>query len=249
MTEVQDALAALGLGAHVDVLAPFAGFELALVPDPAGTSQLGGVPDVPADFVWSCHRWPLAEVATWPAWAQDELASARTAGQAYDERDQLVMPLAFLAQLDRGDHRLLCFASLSTTLPDPRFAKRIAAAIRRVAGELHPASPPPTVDAPARALAVRAERTLRCHPPWEIAQLIPQPTRDDLGAVRDAIDPLPIEECVPMPPPGFAAVLRIVDHPELGLHVGDASWLTFCVPTDDLVAGRYDHAVATVFCG
>lgn len=247
---VVEALAALGFAERADELAPFAGFELALVPDPAGTSWIGGVPDVPAGFVWPCQRWPLAEIPSWPPWSLDELATARAAGQVHDEGDELVMPLAFLAQIDRGDHHDLFFASLSTPLRDPRFSHRVAAAIRRARGPLRPATPPATVDRPPLRQPMRIERTLRCWMPWELRQALPKSAvLTALDEVRDAVDPWPVDEGIPLPPPGFTPVLRIVEHAELELFIGDASWVTFCVPTADLAAGRFDDAAATVFVG
>lgn len=268
---IDDLLAQHGLGEHAPRLTPFARPELALVAADAGAAagrtRIGGAPELPDSFAWPCHRWPLAEVATWPDFAQRDVAAARAQGQVHDDGDALVMPLPFLAQIDLEaiaplDPRLpprgllVFFASITTDIADPRYAKRVAAAVAHVDGALTPRPPPPTTDEPpAEAVALAA----RWAPAWDIpfeelqqlqAQL-PPPAYARLIAERPhALFPGPALECVgPMPPDGEVALLRLHEDDVAGWRVGDASWLTFVLDLDDLRAHRFDRVRASVYIG
>lgn len=274
------ALDRLGLANEAAFLAPHATMEIALVPHPeaaprVGMSRLGGMPDVLPDFAWPCHRWPLAEVATWPDFAQDEVAKARGLGQVRDEDGWLVMPLAFLAQIDLEAIRacdpegrlpargvLLFFASVTTDVADPLFAKRVASAVVHVDASrevLRPREPPLLPDPPLTGvIPLRAERQLAVDLSWEDGEALGARTpravyeafAERTGVPRDALFAAPMEECQGrMPPAGEVALLRVLEHDEIGFLVGDASWVTFAVPEADLRAGRFQAARASVFIG
>lgn len=221
------------------------------------------------------HRWPLDEVARWPDYARDAVAEARAKGEVRDEGDALVMPLSFVMQLDLAEVRaldpearlparglLLFFASSGTDVADARFAKRVASAVRWIdapRASLRTHSQPPTPDPyPSAAVALRLERRVHLDLSWEartalLARVASPSARAWIeGATEpcDAVFPAAAEECVgPMLPDGWVSVLRVVDHGELGLHVGDASWVTFATPREDLDATRFDGACASVFIG
>ncbi len=269
--ELMAALAELGLAAHAARLAPFAIPTLALVADDAaprvGGSRIGGDPDVPEGFVWPCHRWPLAEVAGWPDWAQRDVAAARGQGQVYDDGDALVMPLPFVLQLDLAsvaslDPRLpargllLFFAAVTTDIADARYAKRVAAAVVHVDGALARRPHPPTADAPpARAIALTVRRALAWDVPYEQLtelqrELPPAAYAALVAELPHVLFPAPRDECVGvMPPPGEIALLRIDEDDRAGWCVGDASWVTFVLDADDLAAHRFDRARASVYIG
>jgi hypothetical protein len=274
-SELRRALAKLGLDAHAELLAPFATLELGLVPDGAaahalGGTRLGGAPDLPHEFAWPCHSWPLAEVAGWPDDARAEVDVARDRGQVRADGDRLVMPLAFLLQIDLatiddprlpGAGVLAFFASVTTDVPDPLFAKRVAAHVAFAAdpSALVPRAHPPTCDAPpAPAVALRVEPAIRWNIPFEemprLEAALPSAAFDALvrSSQRNvhALFPAPADECVgPMPPFGDVAVLRLHAEPSVGFSVGDAAWLTFTIPELDLRARRFGAARASVFIG
>jgi hypothetical protein len=278
--EILAALEELGLAHEASFLAPHATVEIALLPDPAapprvGMSRLGGMPDVPPDFAWPCRRWPLDEVAAWPDFAQADLTRARSRGQVRDEDGYLVMPLPFLGQIDLEAVRavdrearlparglLLFFASVTTDVEDPRFAKRVASAVVHVAEPreaLRPREVPPMPDPPLTGtLALRFERRLALNLPWEDGEALRErtPAKDHAALAeatsipRDALFAVPMEECQgPMPPEGEVALLRLIEHDEIGFLVGDASWVTFAIPEADLRANRFEAARASVFIG
>ena len=269
--EFMAALADLGLAEHAARVAPFATPTVALVADDAaprvGGSRIGGDPDVPEGFVWPCHRWPLAEVAGWPDWAQRDVAAARGQGQVYDDGDALVMPLPFVLQLDLASVAplearlparglLLFFAAVTTDIEDARYAKRVAAAVVHVDGALAPRPHPPTSDAPpARAIALTPRRALAWDVPYEQLvelqrELPPAAYAALVAEAPHALFPAPRDECVgAMPPPGEVALLRVDEDDRAGWCVGDASWVTFVLDADDLAALRFDRARASVYIG
>jgi hypothetical protein len=240
-----------------------------------GMSRLGGMPDAPPGLDWPCQRWPLAEVEVWPDFAREQVAAARARDQVRDEDGHLVMPLSFLAQIDLAEVRacdpeerlperglLLFFASMTTDIEERLFAKRVASAVRFVgapAAELRPLPPPPMPDpAPTGVVALRAERRLHCELTWEEGEALRRklPAAACEGLLRvtsgpaDALFPAPMDECNgPMPPPGEIALLRVVEHDEIGIYIGDASWVTFAIPEGDLRARRFEGARAGVFIG
>jgi hypothetical protein len=278
--EILVALEKLGLAHEASFLAPHATVEIALLADPAapprvGMSRLGGMPDVPPDFAWPCHRWPLDEVAAWPDFAQADLTRARSRGQVRDEDGHLVMPLPFLGQIDLAAVRafdpearlparglLLFFASVTTDVEDPRFAKRVASAVVHVAEPreaLRPMATPPMPDSLLTGtIALRCERRLALDLSWEDGDALRERTpaknhaalSEAIGVPRDALFAAPMEECQgPMPPEGEVALLRVIEHHEIGFFVGDASWVTFAIPEADLRAGRFEAARASVYIG
>src|SRR5262245_44206478 len=108
MSTLAAVLARLGLDAYADVLAPYAKLETGLVhagdPGPAaGTSRIGGAPDLPPDFTWPTRRWPIAEVPTWPDFIRELVTAALDRGQAHATGEELVTPTAFLLQLNLAD--------------------------------------------------------------------------------------------------------------------------------------------------
>jgi hypothetical protein len=278
--ELLAALARFDIAHEAALLAPHAHFEIALVPAEgaptrAGMSRIGGAPDVPAGFTWPCQRWPLAEVVGWPDFVQKAVAEARAQGQVRDEDGHLVMPLTFLAQIDLADvcacdldrrlpesGILLFFASTTTDIEDPLFAKRVASAVRYIDAkpeDLRPLPQPETLDpGPTGVVALRAERRLCCELTWEeltalnarlsagVFERIKKPILDR----GDALLAAPFEECNgPMPPAGEVALLRLDEHDEVGLYIGDASWVTFAIPEADLRVRRFEAARASVFIG
>jgi len=216
---------------------------IALVADPKGPSIIGGKPRLPRDFEWPTHTWPLAEVEGWPDFARAEVATAIAKGQARHEGARLVMPIAYLCQIDLADAAddrlpkrgsLVFFASLTTDLPDARYGKRIACAVRFVAhdADVAPTTPPPAPDESPDELRVRAQRTT------------------DLASEAHALFPPPANEASgPMPPDGEVALLRLCETAEIGLYIGDASWITFTIPERDLAAFVFDDARASMFIG
>lgn len=277
--EIDDLLRAQGLETERDFLLPFAHVEVALLPDDSaaprvGGTRIGGGADAPADFDWPCCRWPLKEVADWPDHAQAMVADARAKSQVRDEDGHLVMPLSFLMQVDLGeasafdrDHALpqrgllLFFASIATDVEDPLFAKRVASEVRWIdcpRSALRTHAQPPTPDPfPTSALCLGLERRLHLELDWDDCQALFQrvtpPQRAFLERATSRTDALlvaTLEECNgPMPPAGEVAILRLMDHAELGVYVGDASWLTFAIPRGDLEARRFESARASVFIG
>lgn len=209
-------------------------------------ARIGGEPLLPPDTAWPVHRWPLAEVETWPDYARDELELARAKGAVHDEGDELVMPLPFLALVDlagiaHGDDRLpdtgllLFFAATLTNVADERFAKRVAAAVLYVEDATSATARPHPVTADPPPGKTRALR----------AQPVDEPRRDVHALLPAREDEL----AGPMPPPGYVALLRLHEDPGAELFIGDASWLTFVIAEDDLRARRFDRACASVFIG
>lgn len=259
---------------ELDALAPHAHFEVALTrTERPGVTRLGGDPEVPPGFEWPCHRWPLSEVSSWPDYALGDLATARAQGQVREEDGHLVLPLSFLMQVELAEvracdpssplppsGRLLFFASVATDVVDPRYPKRVASAVRHVDGpSLSPMVQPPTTDVfPTRAIGLRPERRLHLDLPFEEqAALLERVTSDERRAfvkhasgTSHALLVAASEEALgPMPPPGEVALARIMDEPEVGLFIGDASWVTFVIPEAELAAGRWEAACASVFIG
>ncbi len=262
------------LAHEVEAVAPYAHFEIALTRTEAPTiTRLGGDPEVPPGFEWPCHRWPLSEVASWPDYALADLTAARAQGQVREEDGQLVLPLSFLMQVDLAEvracdpssplppvGRLLFFASVATDVTDPRYGKRVASAVRFVDGpSLAPMAQAPTTDSfPTRAIGLRPERRLHLDLPFEAqTELLERLSSDERRAfvkhasgTSHALLVATSDECVgPMPPPGEVALARIMDEPDVGLFIGDASWVTFVIPEADLAAGRWEAALASVFIG
>lgn len=275
--DVRRVLSRLGLEDHAELVAPYAAVELSLIADAdmaqsLGCSRIGGAPDLPADLAWPCRRWSLAEITSWPDYARAEVDVSRELGQVWTEGDELVMPLPFLLQLDlatlgwRDDRlpdrgTLWFFASVTSDLPDPLFAKRVAATVcyADAGAVLAPRAHPPTPDdPPASVVALRAEPALRWDLPFEelprLEAALPPAAFATLVADSrrevHALFPAPAEECVgPMPPPGEVALLRVHDDPASGFRVGDASWITFSIPEAALRARDFDAARASVFIG
>lgn len=273
--ELLAALTPHGLAHEAPALAPFANFEIALAMSAtASKTRIGGDPEVPPGFEWPCHRWPSSEVASWPDYAREEVASALAKGQVREEGDQLVLPLTFLMQVDLAEvqaccptaalpatGRLLFFASVSTDVPETVVAKRVASAVRFVDGAgLAPVNPPLTPDSLLRAVYwLRPARRLHIGLPSfeDEAELLARLTTDAQRAfVRErctlghALLAARTDECAgPMPPPGEVALARVMEQVEVGLYVGDASWVTFVIPEADLAAGRWEAARASVFIG
>jgi len=267
------ALDRLGLAPHPERLAPYATLELGLVPAPAGTSWIGGLPALPHDLAWPCCRWPLAETLGWPDHARAEVDISRDRGQAWVDEDQLVMPLPFLAQVDLaaiaaiGGSRhalpthgsLAVFASLTSDIADPELAKRVASAVIFVASDGQLRAHPPTYDPPPRhRVALAAERSIAWTIPWEDRDALEAALgRPGLAALtaeaatdRHAVFPAPREELGgPMPPDGEVALLRFVDDEVAGFHCGDASWITFVISELDLHGHRFARARGSVFIG
>ncbi len=233
------------------------------------------MPDLPAGFVWPTHRWPLAEVAGWPDFTKDEVREARAAGQVYDEGEQLVMPLAYLAQIDlaaitacdieqqlpnRG--QLIFFASLTTDIDDARYAKPVASAVRHVAcarDQLRLTPQPSMPDpAPEGVLPLRAELRIGLSSDWEDAadagELPEEADRALEQTYRDchhALLPAPSGDIVVarMPPPGEVALARFYEEDSIGLCIGDASWVTFVLGGPALEQRRFGEACAGVHLG
>ena len=237
------------------------------MPANGGRTRIGGPALLPPGETWPLQRWPLAEVKRWPDYARNEVDQARTRGHVRDEGTDLVMPLSFLFQVDLVELRderlpseglLLFFASVATDAPDSRFAKRVASAVRYVAGDLREAAQPPTSDPfPQEALLLRPERRVAFNLPWEDAEQaqskLAGKARERFKAMcdpKDALFPAPADECAGlMPPSGHIALLRLIDHTELGFSVGDASWVTFTISEQDLAARKFDGACASVYVG
>ena len=238
-SELRGALMELGLVEHAELLAPFATIELGLVPDDDGLSRIGGSPDLPPEYTWPVH----------------------------DEQ-----PLPFLMQIDLGsisppDKRLpdrgvlVCFAAVTSEIPDPLFAKRVAAHVAFFpdAGVLRLRAHPPTrAEPPANRVKLHVARSIHWRIPFEAMAGVEATLGDAAFAtlVRDmrrnvhALFPAPAEECIgPMPPFGEVALLRVHDDPLADFHVGDASWLTYSISELDLRARRFDGARASVFIG
>ena len=57
------------------------------------------------------------------------------------------------------------------------------------------------------------------------------------------------EQGMPLPPAGHTSLLRIAEVPSIGLFIGDASWVTWLMPDEDLAAARFDRVQATMFVG
>jgi hypothetical protein len=193
---------------------------------------------------------------------------------AREEEADLAMPLSFLFQVDLaelpdcverdalpGSGLLAFFASTTTDTPDPRFAKRVASTVLFVpdTGNLVATSQPPTPDPwPSRPLTLRAERRLYAELPWEEKQALRARTdpavmhrfENEVCRRRDALFPRPSDESAgPIPPSGEVALARLMEHDELDFFVGDASWLTFCLPRADLAMQRFENARASVYVG
>ena len=160
---------------------------------------------------------------------------------------------------DRGV--LACFASVTSDIADPLFAKRVAASVSYFEDPavLVPRDHPPTYDdPPATAVRLRAERSIHWNIPHEdmprLEAALPKAAFAALVADTrrevHALFPAPAEECVgPMPPFGEVALLRLHDDPACGFRVGDASWITFSISELDLRARRFEEARASVFIG
>lgn len=270
-------LSRLGLDRHVGLLAPYATVENALVPDEdaeltVGCSRIGGTPDLPANTAWPCRRWPLAEEVGWPDYARAAVDLSRGLGQVWAEGDELVMPLPFLLQLDLAsiesvdrqlpDRGVLSFfASVTSDIEDPLFAKRVAASVSYFdeRAVLIPRPHPPTHDdPPVTAVRLRAERSIHWNIPYEdlprLEAALPKAAfaalATDARRAVHALFPAPSEECVgAMPPFGEIALLRVHDDSTSGFRVGDASWITFSISELDLRARRFEEARASVFIG
>lgn len=271
----------VGLANEHAMLAPFAEFEIALVPNQGheptlGETRIGGGADAPEGFEWPCQRWPLTVVARWPEYSVRMVNDARAKGQARDEDGHLVMPLSFLMQVDLATVRahdaerrlperglLLFFASSGTDIEDSLFGKRVASAVRFVDAPreaLRNHAQPPTPDPfPTSAIALRPERRLSLSLSYEDLQEIhgrvttPAQKKFLMDATTEGLDALlatATEEINGlMPPAGEVALARIVDHADVELFIGDASWLTFSMPIDDLAALRFESARASVYIG
>lgn len=218
--------------------------EILLVPADAGPARIGGDPDLPDSVAWPVHRWPLTDVATWPDYAQVELAEAREMRTAWDDGEYLIMPIPFLAQIDlaalaHGDDRLpergllLFFAATMTDIPDPLFAKRVASAVIFVEDPSRARKHPPTAD-PRPGV----ERWLR-------AMRVLEPRRDAHAFLPSSNDEL----VGPMPPTGEIALLRLTEDPDAEMFIADASWITFAIPEAALRERRFEAARASVFIG
>jgi hypothetical protein len=270
--ELERLLAPLGLRDHVELLAPYATIETALVADPAGElpiggSRIGGVPDLPPDLAWPARRWPLAEIAGWPDFARAAVDVSRGLGQVWADGGELVMPIPFLLQLDLAaiaDRRLptrgvlACFAAVTSDIADPELAKRVAAAVIHLPDRdaLSPRPHPPTVDLPPpRAIALRAEPAIWWNLPYEdrsaLEQALPKAGFAALLATpHHALFAAPTEECAgPMPPTGELALLRVYEDDAAGFLVGDASWITFVISELDLRGRRFERTRASVYIG
>lgn len=219
-------------------------FEILLVPADRGPARIGGEPDLPDSMAWPVHRWPLAEVATWPDYAQVDLAEAREKRTAWDDGEFLIMPIPFLAQIDlaalaHGDARLpqhgvlLFFAATMTDTPDPLFAKRVASAVIFVEQPSSARKHPPTAD--PRPGAERYLSALRVDEPRRDAHAFLPATNDELNG--------------PMPPTGEVALLRLAEDPDAEMYIGDASWITFAIPEAALRERRFEAARASIFIG
>lgn len=273
-------LARLGLSDYATELCPFGHPEIGLIPNAEasltpGCSKLGGTPDLPPDFEWPTHRWPLQDVETWPEYAQKELREARTKGQVFDEGGDLVMPIGYLCQIDlEAVHRcdvdqklpstglLVFFASQTTNIEDPLFAKRVASAVRLVNADracLIATPPPPTPDfTMTGTCSLNAERRVAWDIPYKMwdewSASLPRrrikALRCDAEAEVHALLAAPQQECAGMmPPSGEVALLRLFQQDDLEFYIGDASWITFAIPEADLQARSFEAARASVFIG
>ncbi|HEY5923818.1 MAG TPA: DUF1963 domain-containing protein [Kofleriaceae bacterium] len=238
-SDLRGALTRLGLAEHGELLAPFATIELSLVPDDDGLARIGGSPDLPPEY-----RWPAHDDKPLPFLMQIDLA-------ALDVPDKRLP--------DRGV--LAFFAAVTSDVPDPLFAKRVAAHVAYFpdAGVLRLRAHPPTSDEPpANRVKLRVERSIHWRIPFEDMARVEAalPGEGFTSLVRDmrrtvhALFPAPSNECIgPMPPFGEVALLRLCDDPLADFHVGDASWLTYSISELDLRARRFDGARASVFIG
>jgi hypothetical protein len=215
------------------------------------------------------HRWPRADVETWPDYARADLQRALAQGTVREDTTGFAMALPFLCQVDLAearaeglpDHGVLhFFAAVTTDVADPLFAKRVASAVVYVdtPPERGIAQPPTPDPFPSSAVALRPERRVHFELPWEEVERIhgrlAEAARSRFDALCAPVDALlpgpPTEESAgPMPPTGEVALLRLVSHDELGLVIGDSSWLTFAIPAADLAGLRFEAARASVFVG
>jgi hypothetical protein len=274
---IEEALAAFELAHERAFLEPFLGFQITLVSDPearSSRSRIGGGAELGPGVEWPLQRWLLSEVQTWPEYARNEVKTALERGTASERGNELVMPLSFLFQIELAEvppsdetallprsGLLSFFASIATDLPDPRYAKRVAGAVlyeSNVSRLVHTPQPPTGDPYPSRALGLRFERQLCADLPWEEKQALAMRNEsrivkrfeNEVCALRDSLLPRPSEECAgPMPPLGEIALARLLEHDELELFIGDASWVTFSIPEADLRAHRFENACAAVYVG
>jgi hypothetical protein len=217
---------------------------IALVADPKGPSSVGGSPRLPRDFEWPTHSWPLTEVKGWPDFARAEVDKAITKKEARKEGGRLVMPIAYACTIDLADVKddrlpkrgsLVFFASQTTNIEDERYGKRVACAVRFIPPNTNivPTTPPPSPDpSPKGEVHLRARRVKKFD---EETHVVFPPTMN--------------EAMGPMPPKGETAILRLCEERDIAFYIGDASWITFTVPTRDLAKAKFDDARASVFIG
>ncbi len=235
-----------------------------------GQSRIGGAPDLPRGTAWPRQRWTHAETATWPDWAQSEIALEIAKGVVIDEGTHLALALPFVAQLDctelapfqsvlpRTGH-LWLFADQQTTLGEiGHHVYQASACLHAVNAELVPTPLPPVPEtlpgfalafAPGRVLPGANDLDLR-DDDWYRYEATIKPFRQPEPA--HAILPVAVlgtnSEC---PPPGYTGILRVDSDYTLdeGMNWGDASFITFAIPPAALAAGRFDELRAFRFCG
>jgi hypothetical protein len=236
-----------------------------------GQSRIGGAPDLPRGAAWPRHRWPRTETATWPDYAQTELATAIASGVVIEEPDHIALALPFVAQLDLAElapHQellprrgyLWLFADQSTTLGEiGGYPYCASACLYAEDAELVATEPVPVSDGalPAFALHFMTERVL--------------PDAGDLGLAgddwyryekgrKDLAQPEPRHACLIraqygsmafVPPEGHVGLLRVDSDyaDDYTLNWGDAAWITFAIPTDALAAKRFDEVRAFRWIG
>lgn len=272
MNEVHRLLAAAGLGGRG--LEEKASVEIGLDEAPSisseRTSRLGGLPPLPEAIPWPSHQWPVASIAGWPTWAQDELAAARTAGQVFEQDGKVWAPIPFLAQIDLAEltpfeleHRLphegflLFFAAQTIDAGDrPALPFAKATCVLLVDGTAPLREPPPLSEpGPSGVVKWAPSPRLRLDLSFEEQQAL-LATVDERGraaveaAVRNESDALfPVDDgSLHEPPAGSVALLRIADRHPL-ISIGDASWLTFRLDRAALERRAFDDARAIVFAG
>ena len=181
--EIAAILADLALEDDATALEPFAHVEIALVEGGTGATRLGGPALLPRPEAWPVHRWSFSEVEGWPDYAREDLARARARGEVREQGGELLMPLSFLCQVDLAESRaerlpqrgvMLFFASVTTDVANPRFAKRVASAVCVVDpnGCIEVAQPPTPDPFPDGVVALRPERRVYFELPWEELQRV-----------------------------------------------------------------------------
>ena len=222
-----------------------------------GGSRLGGAPDLPAGVAWPRHRWSRAEIETWPAWAKEELAAAIASRHVVVEGERVALALPFVAQLDLAElapfqdvlprtGHLWLFADQSSTLAMADGYPFVASAcLHGKRSKLAPAMPPAVPEA-FTPTAIAFVPTLAIP---DVDDLFL--TRDDSeryaalrrellpAAPRHALLPRAEHGTTLVPPASFTPILRVDTDPALGMHWGDAAWLTFALPDDALAAARF----------